>query len=303
MNFTKSAGNTPLPSPPPQGGREHARGSGVAAADAREDRVFAANRASGRIAVRVEASEGTSRPKRVHEEGSLRVRFPGAMSDELEAVLINTAGGIAGGDDLAIEFSAGPATRLAVTGAAAEKIYRSLGPATSMRIKLEVATGAALAWLPQETILFDRARMNRSIEVDLAGDARLILAEAVIFGRSAMGETVENGFLFDRWRVRRDGRLLFADALRLDGAIAAKLEAPACANGAVAVASVLVVPGGEDLVRRVREQTFSGEVGISAWQGLALARLVAPTGAQLRQDLLTLLMLLRGGRMPRLWLN
>ena len=172
-----------------------------------------------------------------------------------------------------------------------------------MRIKLEVATGAALAWLPQETILFDRARINRSIEVDLAADARLILAEAVIFGRSAMGETLENGFLFDRWRVRREGRLLFADALRLDGAIAAKLKAPACASGAVAVASVLAVPGDEDLVRRVRGQTYAGEVGISAWNGLALARLVAPAGGQLRQDLLSLLTLLREGRMPRLWLN
>src|SRR5712691_607997 len=227
MNFTKSVGNTPLPNPPPQGGREQAGGS------AAEDRIFAANRASSRIGVSVEVSEGASRPKRVREEGSLRVRFPGAISDELEAVLVNTAGGIAGGDDLEIAFSVGPGTRLVVTGAAAEKVYRSLGPDARMRIKLDVAGGAALAWLPQETIVFDRARVTRSIDVDLAADAGLILAEAVIFGRSGMGERVERGLLLDRWRVRRDGRLLFADMLRLDGAIAEKLSAPACANGAV----------------------------------------------------------------------
>ena len=265
--------------------------------------MFAANRASSRIAASIEASDGASRPKRVREEGSLRVRFPGALSDELEAVVVNTAGGIAGGDDLKIAFSAGPGARLAVTGAAAEKVYRSLGPDASMRVKLDIAAGATLAWLPQETIVFDRARMNRSIEVDLAADARLILAEAVIFGRSGMGERVENGFVLDRWRVRRDGRLLFADALRLDGAIAEKLAAPACANGAVAVASVLIIPGDDALVDWVREQTFSGEVGISAWNGFALARLVAGTGAKLRQDLVTLLMLLRAGCLPRLWLN
>ncbi len=265
--------------------------------------MFAANRASSRIAVSVEAGEGVSRPKRVREEGSLRVRFPGAVSEELEAVVVNTAGGIAGGDDLEIAFSAGPGTRLAVTGAAAEKVYRSLGSDASVRIKLEVATGATLAWLPQETILFDRARMNRSIEVDLALDARLILAEAVIFGRSGMGETVASGRLLDRWRVRREKRLVFADTVRLDGAIAEKLAMPACANGAVAVASVLAMPGDEALVRSVREQTFSGEVAISAWNGLALARFVAQTGAKLRQDLVTLLMLLRAGRLPRLWLN
>src|SRR6266851_9068088 len=137
MSFTKSAEHTPLPNPPPQGGREHARGSGMSAANEAEDRVFAANRASSRIAVSVEAGEGASRPKRVREEGSLRVRFPGAVSEELEAVVVNTAGGIAGGDDLEIAFSAGPGTRLTVTGAAAEKVYRSLGSDASVRIKLE----------------------------------------------------------------------------------------------------------------------------------------------------------------------
>ena len=145
--------------------------------------------------------------------------------------------------------------------------------------------------------------MNRSIEVDLARDARLILTEAVIFGRSGMGETVRTGLVFDRWRVRRDGRLLFADTLRLDGAIAEKLAMPACAKGAVAIASVLVVPGDDALVRSARAQAYVGEVGISAWNGFALARLVAQTGADLRQDLVTLLMLLRSGRLPRLWVN
>ena len=303
MNFTKAAKRTPLPNPPPQGGREPVRASGASAGNQSEDRVFAANRAVSRVAVEVEAGKGGSRPKRVHEAGSLRVRFPGARSDELEAVLLNTAGGIAGGDALEIAFAAGPAARLVVTGAAAEKIYRSLGPDASMKVRLEVGSGASLAWLPQETILFDRARISRSIEVDLAADARLILAEAVIFGRSGMGESVESGRLVDRWRVRREGRLLFADALRLEGAIAQKLAAAACAAGAVAIASVLLVPGDADLVSAVRAQTFCGEVGISAWNGLALARLLADTGAELRQDLLSLLAALRAGRLPRLWLN
>jgi urease accessory protein len=270
---------------------------------AAEDRIFAANRAASRIAVMAEASAGGSRAHHVREEGSLRVRFPRAGTDELEAVLVNTAGGIAGGDQIDIAFSVGSAARLVVTGAAAEKVYRSLGSDARVHIKLDLASGAALAWLPQETILFDGARISRSIEVDLAADAQLILAEAVIFGRSGMGETVAHGRVLDRWRIRRDGKLLFADTLRLDGAIAEKLAAPACANGAVAVASVLVVPGDDALVRSVRELTFFGEVGISAWNGFALARLVAETGGILRRDLLILLMGLRASRLPRLWLN
>jgi urease accessory protein len=275
----------------------------VSTAEQSRDRIFAANRAASRIAVMAEAGAGGSRARHVREEGSLRVRFPRAGADELEAVLVNTAGGIAGGDQIDIAFSVGPGARVVVIGAAAEKVYRSLGSDARVHIKLDVASGAALAWLPQETILFDRARVSRSIDVDLAADAQLILAEAVIFGRSGMGESVEHGHVLDRWRVRRDGKLLFADTLRLNGAIAEKLAMPACANRAVAVASVLVVPGDDALVRSVRERAFFGEVGISAWNGFALARLLADTGASLRQDLLTLLTLLRAGRLPRLWLN
>ena len=121
-----------------------------------------------------------------------------------------------------------------VTTAAAEKIYRSPGPDADMEVALAVSAGGQLAWLPQETILFDRARLSRRIEVDLAEGASLIMAEAVVFGRAAMGETVREGRFADRWRVRRDGRLIFAESARLDGAIAETLgrrrRSPAAAS-------------------------------------------------------------------------
>src|SRR5262249_33655674 len=150
---------------------------------------------------------------------------------------------------------------------------------------------ASLAWLPQETILFDRAKLNRSIEVDLAADARLLLAEAIVFGRAGMGETVEECALFDRWRVRRCGRLVHAAGGRLEGAVAQTLARPAVANGGIAVATVLAVPGDDATVAPVRalEGQFRGEVGVSAWKGIALARLCATDGAALRHDLLLVL--------------
>jgi len=170
----------------------------VSAADEAEDRVFAANRASSRIAVWVEAGDGASRPKRVREEGSLRVRFPAPATDELEAVLLNTAGGIAGGDDLEIAFSAGPGTRLAVTGAAAEKIYRSLGPETRVDVALTVGRDAWLEWLPQETILFDRARLTRRTTAEIEPGGRLLAAEMIVLGPTARGEQISTGLLHDR---------------------------------------------------------------------------------------------------------
>jgi urease accessory protein len=235
----------------------------------------------------------------------LRVRFPhGARRDTLDAVIVNTAGGLAGGDRAEIAMTAAAQAQLAVSTAAAEKIYRSLGPPTQIAVKLEAGAGAALAWLPQETILFDRMRLRRTIDVALARDSNLLMVEAVVFGRAAMGERVTAGSFVDRWRVRVDGALVFADAIRLDGGIAKLLERRAVAGGGVAMATVLKIPGDEQTVAAVRavEPACSGEVGVSAWNGLMIGRLVAPTDAALRGDLFRILTAL-GTAPPRLWLN
>jgi urease accessory protein len=267
--------------------------------------TFAANRAVGRVALEVAVSGGVTRRARVREEGSLRVRCPGPPAAELEAVIVNTAGGVAGGDRFALDVHVAPDARLVVTTAAAEKVYRTLEPAATIEVKLAVGTGGALAWLPQETILFDRSRLTRSIEIDLAADARLILAEAIVFGRSGMGERVAESALFDRWRLRRDGTLVHAEALRLDGNITDKLKAAAVANSGVAIAIVLVVPGDDAVATAVRalDEKYRGEVGVSAWNGLAVVRLCASDGAALRHDLVGVLTVLRGASLPRLWSN
>ena len=265
-------------------------------------KVFAANRSIGRIALSVAADGATTRRRTVYEDGPLRVRFPNGSPRALEAMIVNTAGGIAGGDRHDLDIRVEDGAELDVTTAAAEKIYRALGPAAEISVKLAVGDRARLSWMPQETILFDRARLARRIEADLAPGACLVMAEAVVFGRSAMGETVEEGVFTDRWRVRRDGRLIFAETIRLEGEVARMLREPAVAAGGVAIATVLAVPGDQDMVERVRAQTFCGEVGASAWNGLAMARLCAKDGAGLRRDLAAV-MTAMGGTLPRLWLN
>jgi urease accessory protein len=274
----------------------------VIGAGAASDAIFAANRAVGSLAFSVKQVAGKTRRAMVHEAGSLRVRCPGAPAAELEAVLINTAGGVAGGDRFTLDMAAERNTRLVVTTAAAEKVYRTLGPDSVIDVKLDVAAGATLAWLPQETILFDRARMSRSIDVSLAPDAALFLAEAIVFGRSGMGETVEEGALTDRWRVRRAGRLIYAETVRLDGAIAERLAEPTVAKGGVAIATVLIVPGDDAVVAAVRALACEGDVGASAWNGLAAVRLCANDAAALRRDLVHVMTAVRGS-LPRIWTN
>ncbi len=270
------------------------------------DETFAGNRAVGRIALTVDAAHGPTRRQRVHEAGSLRVRFPNHDAPgNLDAVIVNTAGGMAGGDSFNIDVKVAAGAGLTVTTAAAEKVYRSLAPDTEIVVKLDVGEAGKLAWLPQETIVFDQVRLRRSIDVDLEPGANLLLAEAIIFGRSAMGETVSQGKLSDRWRVKVGGVLAFAETVRLDGAIAQNLARRAIAAGGVAVASILKIPGGEKDVAAVRAiaNNFHAEVGVSAWNGHAVARLVAPSGDVLRRDLVAVLSALHSAPLPRLWLN
>jgi len=266
-------------------------------------KTFAANRAVGRIALAVENDGGRSRRVGLYEDGPLRARFPRGPS--LEAVIVNTAGGVAGGDRFAFDVKVGASAELTVTTAAAEKVYRAADAPAQLDISLKAADGAPLAWLPQETILFDRAKISRRIDIDLAENASLLLCEIVVFGRAAMGERMEQGEFVDRWRLRRGGRLVLAETVRLDGDIGAKLSRRAVAKGGVAIATALIVPGDEAIVERIREaaDSFGGEVGISAWNGFAMARFCAQDAAALRADMMTVLGRASSSPLPRLWLN
>jgi urease accessory protein len=267
--------------------------------------IFEANRARGVVRFDVHLKDGLTRRRGLHESGSLRVRFPSPEDGGLSAMFVNTAGGIAGGDRFAIEIAAGEGTRLTLTTAAAEKVYRAPGKPAALDISLNVDAGAHLSWLPQETILFDRAGMTRRIDIDLDETASLLLCEIVVFGRTAMGETMREGSFVDRWRVRRGGRLVFAETVRLTGDIGGKLAQGAIARGGAAIGTALIVPGDTALVERIRDTapSFGGEVGLSAWNGFAMARFCAQDAARLRADMMAVLGRASEVPLPRLWLN
>src|ERR1700732_678719 len=267
--------------------------------------IFAANRARGAVSFDVHQVDGVTRRRHLHESGSLRVRFPSPEAEALSAVFVNTAGGVAGGDRFDIDIATGEGSRLTVTTAAAEKIYRARGPAAQLDVALKLSAGSHLAWLPQETILFDQARLLRRIDIDLADSASLLLCEIVVFGRAAMGERMLHGEFVDRWRMRRGGRLVFGENIRLDGDIGEKLSQSAVAKGGVAIGTALIVPGDQALVERIREVTksFGGEVGISDWNGFAMARFCAQDAARLRADMMAVLGRASGLALPRLCLN
>jgi urease accessory protein len=255
------------------------------------------------VALAVARLDSATRAARVAEAGSLRVRLP-RVGATLEAVLINTGGGVACGDSFAIDVEAGPGAQLVLTTPAAEKVYRSDGAVADISVRLTLAGGAELAWIPQETILFDHARLRRRFEADVAADARLLLVEAVVFGRTARGEEVSEGFFEDRWRTRRHGRLAYADTLRLHGPLASLLDRPAIGGGARGLATLLyVAPDAEARLDETRSILATGTcmAGASAWNSLLAVRFLAQDGAELRRNVARFLERFRGCALPRVW--
>jgi urease accessory protein len=242
-------------------------------------------------------------PDRLFETGGLRWRFSRSTS-RCEAVIVNTGGGVAGGDALRVELALNEGAEVAATTPAAEKIYRSDGPAARLETRLSLGFRARLLWLPQETLLFDGARLERKLLVDMAGDAELLVVESLVFGRLAMGETAIDARLSDSWRIRRDGKLLFADETRLDHAAAA-LDRIAVGAGARSVATIVAAAPNVEArlpdLRAAHEAAGDGvEAGASAFDGLIVARLLSASPDRLRAALIASIVAL-GGRKPRLW--
>ncbi len=260
--------------------------------------------AVGRLAVR--RSAGRSRLARLYQEGAAKIRMPAVDADPFEAVLINTAGGLTGGDRLAWQVEVDDGAAATVTTQACEKVYRSAGGRAEVSCSLGVGRDACLAWLPQETIIYREAALARRFEVDLAPGARLLMAEATVFGRLAMGESVDRGMFRDRWRVRRDGRLVHAEEFAVGPDIAATLARSAATGGATAMATVLLVdddPGRHlDAVRAILGDAGGASVWSVGGSGKLLARLVAEDGYCLRRRLVPLLDLLNGkAGLPKTW--
>jgi urease accessory protein len=238
----------------------------------------------------------------VHQSGGLRLHCP-KVSAGCEAVLINTGGGVLGGDKWHLAFKAEGEASVTLTTQSAERIYRAATEVAEIDVTLALAPKSFIAWLPRETILFEGAGLHRRFEVDMTADAGLLALESYVFGRLAMGETEITGRLHDCWRVRRDGKLVFAEDFRLDGEIAKILDEPACGKGARATATLLYVATDcETKLAALRAKVTDAlcDFGASTWNGILVARVLSPSPELLRSTILSMVQTLRGS-VPRMW--
>ncbi len=273
----------------------------------RSNVVSSAVRGDSEIAASFHGEDGRTHIGRLFERGALRMRFP-RTSGRREAVVVNTGGGITGGDRLAIRIDLDGQADIAVTSQAAEKIYRSDGPAAELRVVARLDDRSRLDWLPQETIVFDGAVANRELAVEMAATARLTLFEGLGLGRVAHGETLRNIGWRDRWRIKRDGRLLLAEDVRLHGDVATLMQRPALGAGARALGVLVhVAPDAEACLEAVRAALVGATAntdtisGASAWNGMLIVRIAAPDLRFVRDLAAAAVSVVTDGPMPRTW--
>ena len=263
-------------------------------------------RAFGVGAISTQQRDGATHLATLYQEGCAKIRLPNTHSSALEAVLINTAGGLTGGDVMRWSADLAPEGRMVLTTQACERIYRSIGGPARVETRLSVAENAHLDWLPQETILFASSQLDRRIEIDLSSGASLTAVEAILLGRDAMGEIALDAKLRDNWRIRRNGRLIHAEATRLDGTLAERNGLSLLA-GKRAFATVLhIAPDAAQCAARLtRIRTIlppDFRIAASANGERLVIRALAQTGLALRRLIVPILAELSGaGALPRLW--
>lgn len=261
-------------------------------------------RGAGRLATH--QRDGNTHLRALYQDGCGKIRLPHTHGAHLEAVLINTAGGLTGGDHLTWQADIAPAGHVVLTTQACERSYCSTGATANVETRLTVGAGAHLDWLPQETILFAGSRLARTLDIDLESGATLTAVEAVLLGRDAMGEEARDAQFSDRWRIRREGRLVHAEATRLSG-LDRERDSLSLLNGSRGFASILHLAadadGAQSQAARLRAELGEAPgIALSVNGERLVVRAMAVSGLALRRLIVPILQSLAGpGHLPRLW--
>ncbi|MHA3977211.1 urease accessory protein UreD [Halovulum sp. GXIMD14794] len=260
-------------------------------------------RARGQVRLGFVARDGYTRLADLFQQGSAKAMLPRAHAAEPQATLINTAGGLTGGDRFSWQVDLGAGARATLATQTAERVYRSASGAARVDVALRVGAGGHLDWLGQETILFEGGALDRRLVLDLEGDASALIVEPLVFGRAAMGEAPEHVTLTDRWSLRRDGRPLHEEATRIRPPMS---DLRGVAGLGVMRATATVIYAGLDAEDRLdRARRLLPDIGVhaaaSAWGGRLVVRLMAPDAQPLRAALIHFLTGFRGATLPRVW--
>jgi urease accessory protein len=243
------------------------------------------NRSHSETSATFSGQTGRTLPEDLYQSGALRMFFPNTSGSATQAIIANSSGGVVGGDELKVSVEAGDCARILVTTQSAEKVYRSPAHETLVNVTLRACSNASLEWLPQETILFDGVRLRRQLLLETDNTSSLLAGEILVFGRTARGESLTHGLVHDEWRVRRDGRLVWADSLHLTGDIGKRLADPAGFNNSKGMATLVYVSGDAAHWLDAAKELIRNDVcqsGVTCINSVLIARWLARDTAELR---------------------
>ena len=248
-------------------------------------------------------AQGSTRLSDLRQSGSLKLVFPQTHREDAEVIMVNTAGGITGGDQFALDVSVGEHARLSITTQAAERAYRAQKDEVGhVKTDITVQDEGSLNWLPQELILFDRCALRRRLSIDLAATSRLLVVEPIAFGRAAMPEVLNNVMFQDRIKISREGCPVYIDGMDFNGNVAKQLARPAIANGAGAMASlVMIEPDAKRHLSTVRSLLPQTAGASMLAEDVLVVRQLATDSFELRRNLIPILNHLTQNTLPLSW--
>ena len=268
-------------------------------AHAAMDHEASLQRARGQVSLHL----NRQKIEKLYQAGCAKMMLPKTYSEMTEVVMLNTAGGITGGDQLDISIQAQNCA-LVATSQTAERFYKSSTSPARVSIQLKAQESANLHWLPQETILFDGAEIDRTIRLDMQSGCQCLIAESLVLGREAMGEVVQSCHFTDSWRLYRDGVLFHAEQLRLTGDVRDVLAASAGGNAARLLTTIIYAGADAEQAAERLKPTISSSHSASAtscWREKLVVRLVSADASAGRADIVKLLLALRQQPLPRVW--
>ena len=249
-----------------------------------------------------------TRPVLRRHQGPLRVQkhLYAEGPQVCQHIIVHPPGGIAGGDRLNISAKVGEQAWAQLTSPGAAKWYRASGPAYQ-QLTLQVAAGATLEWLPQESIVYSGAQAQLETRIELQGDARLCYWDMVALGRPASGERFDSGEFRSRLDIHRDGQLLWHERQRIAGNDGL-LDSPIGLGGQPVFATLLITGDIDaELLERCRELPSAVRGDLTQLPGLLVARCLADQALHARAWLIALWQQLRPALLgreavpPRIW--
>lgn len=195
--------------------------------------------------------------------GPLKVQRPFyPEGDVCHVYVLHPPGGVVAGDCLTIAVNVAAESAALVTTPAAGKFYRSDGKVAQQQVRLTVAADASLEWLPQETIIYEGARMASELRLELAAGSRFIGWEMFALGRPAANEGFTTGEAGMNWLIFRSGKLFYRERLIIDAQAFATNWG---LNGHSACGTLFACPAASAQLESVRQL-----IGDSAGRGVTL---------------------------------